>query len=223
MRLCFTFSPSKALLAFDYPYRLSGVLHKWLGLNNPWHDALSLYSFGWLEGGRASKAGLEFPEGAKWFVSGWEGDLLQTLLGGALRDAEVFAGMRVQEVRLVEPPTFSSPHTFRLSGPALLKAPLPEGGIHFLTFKDGPAADAALTAGIRRKLDAAGLAELTGEVQARFLADSPGAKTKLVTIKGISNRASHCPIVVDGPPEVQRFVWLTGVGHSTGVGFGSLK
>jgi len=56
MRLRLLLTPSCEPVPFTYPYRLAGVLHRWLGQND-WHDNLSLYSFGWLQGGRLGKGG----------------------------------------------------------------------------------------------------------------------------------------------------------------------
>src|SRR5699024_11201008 len=47
-------------------------------------------------------------------------------------------------------------------------------------------------------------------------------KTKLVTIKGIKNRASMCPVVMRGTPKALEFAWTVGIGELTGTGFGSL-
>jgi CRISPR-associated endoribonuclease Cas6 len=198
------------------------VLHKWLGLNNPWHEVLSLYSYGWLEGGQANARGLDFPGGARWFVAGYETNFLETLLSGSIQNVEAICGMRVKSVKLELPPRFGTKTTFRVSGPVLLKAPEENGYVRFLTFEDGDAANEMLTHALHRKLEAAGLGDLVEESVAYFDDRYPRPKTRLVDIRGIKNRASACPVVVEGPPEVQRFVWHTGLGHSTGMGFGGV-
>lgn len=222
MRLYFSLSPSLIPVGYDYPYALSKVFHRWLGMSNPWHDTLSLYSLGWLTDARTTTEGLSFPYGSKWFVSGWEAELLQQLLTGLVRNTDVLAGMRIEEIRIAEPPSFREKQVFRLSGPVLLKAPQEDGSTRFLTYSD-PEANDALTRSVQRKMDTAGVGHLTSEIKLRFLSDYQGAKTKLVRIKNIQNRASFCPIEAEGSPEALRFVWLTGVGHSTGVGFGGIN
>ncbi len=223
MRILLELSPPNKPLGFDYPHRLCRVLHKWLGLNNPWHDSLSLYSFGWLEGGRGTSEGLIFPDGASWFVSGWEEAFLARLVTGVFNDRELLHGMHVRTTRVAQTPVFKSRQFYRVSGPVLLKSLQEDRRVKFLTFQDGELADEALTHSIHSKLEAAGLARYIPDVRAHFVADHATAKTKLVEINGIRNRASLCPIVVEGPEEVQRFVWRVGVGNCTGVGFGGLK
>ena len=51
MRLNLNLSPNTKPLPFDHLHMLTGALHHWLGWNEA-HDDLSLYSFGWLQGGK---------------------------------------------------------------------------------------------------------------------------------------------------------------------------
>jgi hypothetical protein len=59
-------------------------------------------------------------------------------------------------------------------------------------------------------------------VRVYFLPDASAPKTKLVSYRGIGNKASFCPVVVEGTPEQVGFAWKVGVGNSTGIGFGAL-
>jgi CRISPR/Cas system endoribonuclease Cas6 (RAMP superfamily) len=68
MRIHVKTSSNTELVPFNYQHKLVGVLHKWLG-NNELHGNLSLYSFSWLSNQKSSKAGLNFPNGAKFFIS----------------------------------------------------------------------------------------------------------------------------------------------------------
>jgi CRISPR/Cas system endoribonuclease Cas6 (RAMP superfamily) len=61
------------------------------------------------------------------------------------------------------------------------------------------------------------------EVNIRFDREYDGAKSKLVTIKETSHRASVCPVIVEGSEEVLQFAWCVGVGDLSGSGFGALK
>ena len=49
------------------------------------------------------------------------------------------------------------------------------------------------------------------------------AKTRLITLAGSPNRASVCPVIVEGPPSAVAFAWNVGAGNSTHYGFGSLN
>jgi len=46
---------------------------------------------------------------------------------------------------------------------------------------------------------------------------------KKITYKGIGNKGSICPVVVEGNKEAVAFAWDVGIGNSTGIGFGALK
>lgn len=68
MRLYLTLSPSAQLVPFNHQPKITGAIHKWLGENEV-HDATSLYFFSWLQGGRGTKSGISFQQGASFFIS----------------------------------------------------------------------------------------------------------------------------------------------------------
>lgn len=76
---------------------------------------------------------------------------------------------------------------------------------------------------LRHKLEAAGLEGEHLTATAAFDETYHGARTKLVTIKGISHKTSLCPVAVTGTPEAVRFAWEAGAGELTGSGFGALR
>ena len=224
MRLHFTLSPNTETVPFDYPYLLTGTFHKLLG-ENAIHDTISLYSLSWLHGGvtmrngKKIEGGLDFPQGARWFISAHDETLLQKIAGGALRDTDVCYGMKVTEIRTQLTPDFGSRFCFKAGSPILARSKEVKGRVTHYTHTD-PEADQVLTQTLRHKLDIAGLDSSSAKVQ--FDRTYRNAKTKLVTIKGIGNRCTVCPVVVEGAPEAVQFAWNVGVGHLTGNGFGSL-
>lgn len=223
MRLHFQLSPNTQVVPFDYQNFLTGAFHKWLGLNTI-HDELSLYSLGWLSGGVTREngkplGGLNFPNGAQWFISAHDETLLHRLAESALRDGSVCYGMKVTEIRTQGTPDFGPRFRFKAGSPILARSKEIEGRVTHYTCKD-EAADAVLTQTLRRKLDTAGLN--SDGVSVRFDRSYRSPKIKLVTIKGIGNRCSICPVIVEGPPEAVAFAWNVGIGHLTGNGFGSL-
>ncbi|SHK76608.1 CRISPR-associated endoribonuclease Cas6 [Rhodothermus profundi] len=220
MRLRLFLTPACEPVPFTYPYRLAGVLHRWLGQND-WHDGLSLYSFGWLQGGRLGKDGLYFPKGAFWTLSFYEGEQVQRVVAGIFREPAVIAGMAVAEVQAVPIPVFGERVVFRVESPVVARRVRADGGRDYLTWAD-EGADEVLTRVFRRKLTAAGLGHLAPQASMRFDRRYRGAKTKLVRIKGIDHRGSMCPVIVEGPPEAVQFAWLVGAGELTGCGFGAL-
>lgn len=225
MRLHFQLSPNTQTVPYEYQHFLTGAWHKWLG-DNDLHDSISLYSLGWLHGGVTMKNGrridgLDFPDGARWFVSGHDENLLQKIADGALRDGAVCCGMEVLEIRSQRTPDFGSRFCFKAGSPILARSKEVEGRVTHLLHSD-EAADNVLTQTLRHKMDKAGLDESHKSVTVKFDRAYRGARTKLVSIKGIGNRASVCPVIVEGTPEAVQFAWNVGVGHLTGNGFGSL-
>lgn len=220
MRLHLYLSPNERPVPFDYQHYLTGAFHKWLG-ENDLHDRLSLYSLSWLYEGRARGGAIEFPRGAHWFLSLHDESLAGPLVNGALRDPEVCCGMRVIRVEQQATPHFGVRHTFKVGSPVLAKSKEVDGRVRHYIYSD-PEADAALTDTLRHKLDRAGLGEPHNTVTVSFDRTYRTPKTKLVRIKDIHNRASVCPVTVEGTPEAVAFAWNVGVGHGTGSGFGSL-
>lgn len=220
MRLHFDLTPNSELVPFNYHHYLTGRFHHWLG-DNSLHDKLSLYSLGWLSGGKAVEGGLTFSDGARWFVSAHDSDILLKIVRGAQQDPEVCCGMSVQNIQIQDTPEFGSRRTFKVATAVLARSKEVEGRVTHLLYTD-PAADDVLTHTLHHKMDIAGLGEAHKQVKVKFDRTYQRARTKLVTIKGIGNRVSICPVIVEGTPEAVQFAWNVGVGHLTGNGFGSL-
>lgn len=219
MRVYLKLSRNKEIVPFDHQVNMVGAFHKWLGKNEV-HDGLSLYSLSWLRGGKGlGKNGLVFPDGADWFISAHDTELIKKVVNGILDDPQVAFGMKVVEVTLRETPVCESGSRFYLGSPILVKRNVGEKQKHF-TF-DEVEADAILTESFHFKLLKAGLS-ISGAV-VRFDRSHPAAKTKLSTYRNIKNKVNYCPVIVEGSPEQIGFAWDVGVGNSTGIGFGSLQ
>jgi CRISPR/Cas system endoribonuclease Cas6 (RAMP superfamily) len=68
MRIHIKTTPNKELVPFNYQHKLVGILHKWLGVNEL-HGKPALYSFSWLLNAKSEENGLNYPNGAKLFIS----------------------------------------------------------------------------------------------------------------------------------------------------------
>jgi CRISPR-associated endoribonuclease Cas6 len=205
---------------FAYQHFLTSAFHKWLGANEL-HDGLSLYSLSWLDGSRMRAGNLEFPDGARFFISFHDDALAEKIVNHALADPQVCCGMSVTRIEQQATPRFGSRYTFKVGSPVLAKSKEINGKVKHYTYSD-PEADATLTATLRHKLDRAGLTAPHNQATVSFDKTYRNPKTKLVTIKDIHNRASVCPVTIEGTPEAVAFAWNVGVGHGTGSGFGSL-
>ena len=221
MRLYLRLTGNTAPVPFDHLHHLTGALHKWLGENNPEHEGISLYSFSWLGGSKVSDGALTFPRGATWTLSLYNPDAGRRVLEGILRDPEVAFGMRIFEAQEQALPAFSGCYRFKVAGPVLARVRREDGGRDYLMWND-PRTGEVLTRVLRHKLDRAGFAGEHLETAVEFDQMYAGARSKLVTIKGISHKASLCPVVVTGTPEAVQFTWLVGVGELTGSGLGAL-
>lgn len=164
---------------------------------------------------------LEFPDGARFFISLHDESLVEQVVNNALIDPEVCCGMRVSRLTQQATPRFGSRYTFKVGSPVLAKSKEIDGKVKHYTYSD-PEADATLTATLRHKLDRAGLAAPHNRATVSFDKTYRNPKTKLVTIKNIHNRASICPVTIEGTPEAVAFAWNVGVGNGTGSGFGCL-
>lgn len=165
---------------------------------------------------------LDFPRGARWFISFHDDALANIIIDRALTDTEVCCGMRVVRIVPQQTPKFGPHYIFKVSSPVLAKSKEIEGKVKHYIYSD-PEADDTLTATLRHKLDRAELGESHNGITVGFDRSYPNPKTKLVIIKdNIANRASICPVIVEGTPEAVAFAWNVGVGHGTGSGFGAL-
>ncbi|HXG91645.1 MAG TPA: hypothetical protein VNN73_04665, partial [Blastocatellia bacterium] len=97
MRLHFTLSPNQEPVPFDYQHFLTGAFNKWLG-NNEQHDDISLYSLSWLYQGSARNGALEFPKGARWFISVYNESLIPKMINNILAQPDVCCGMQVIKI-----------------------------------------------------------------------------------------------------------------------------
>jgi CRISPR-associated endoribonuclease Cas6 len=129
--------------------------------------------------------------------------------------------MRVVRIEQQATPRFGSRYTFKVGSPVLAKSKEVDGKVKHYIFSD-PEADATLTATLRHKLDRAGLGAPHNQATVSFDKTYRNPKTKLVTIKDIHNRATICPVTIEGTPEAVAFAWEVGVGNGTGSCFGAL-
>lgn len=217
MRLYFELSPNTEPVPWDYQHFLIGALHKWLG-SNDLHDGISLYSLSWLSYGERKGDALNFPKGAKWFISFFDSVVGKKVLSSTLADPEVCCGMRVTDIQIKESPVFNGAQRFVVATPVLIRT-FDGKGLKHLTYRDAEA-NKLLTQTLQTKLKKAGINDLAAQIE--FDQSYHNPRTKLVTIKGIHNKASLCPVIIKGSQEAVSFAWDVGVGHSTGSGFGAL-
>ena len=156
MRLHIKTSSNKELVPFDHLPFLVGAFHKWLGANEV-HGDLSLYSLSWLKGGKGSGKGLSFSDGASFFISAHDDEVIKKIIAGLRNSPEFFCGMMVREVSIQATPSFESFKTFAVNSPVLVKK-IVDGKHKHLTFEDLESEE-IMTKIFKNKLKKAGLNE----------------------------------------------------------------
>ena len=223
MRLQLLLSLNTEPVPFNHLHQLTGALHKWMGMNNMLHDGTSLYSFGWLQGGKERRDGLHFPKGATWNLSFHDSDKARQLVRGLLEQPAVAYGMRVVEVREQATPPFAERALFYTDGSAILVRRKRADGSREYLFWENPEADEVMSQSLKRKLAGAGYQADDLNVRVSFDRSYPKARIRKITIKNIDHKGSECPVIIEGTPAALHFAWTVGLGDLTGSGFGALR
>ena len=204
---------------FNYHEKLVGAFHRWLGDNNI-HDDLSLYSVSWLGPGKVRAGALDFPHGTYFYISAPSRELLADLIEGVNQGQEVAYGMQVEALTLYPTPSFGDRQLFYTQSPILIKRKEADGNRQHFYYHDDPEAGNLMTETLQRKLERLGIPT---DVRVDFDRSYPRPRIKMATYRGIKNKASECPVVVQGHPDAVSAAWDVGIGNSTGIGFGALK
>lgn len=220
MRLKIKLSKNKTTVPFDYQQKLVGTLHKWLGRNEE-HGKRSNFSFSLLQNAEQVEKGFNFPFGSNFYFSTTDNSLLTRVYNGIKSDPTLFNGLKVYEIDMIAEPAFRNRERFSLLSPIFFKQKVDgRKNPRHLTFEDEET-ESLLTEATKKRLEYNGITD--DSLKIVFDKNYPGKKTKVINYKGVGNKTSVCPIIVEGKFETMEFLWNNGVGHSTGIGFGCLK
>lgn len=219
MRIHIKTSANTQPIKFDYLQKLVGTIHKWIGPNDI-HDSMSLYSFSWLMGAELTNGFLEFINGASFFLSFYDENIMEDLVRSVLKDPVMFNGMEVTDIQLGRLPNLSDRELFYCASPILIKRHLADNTIRHFRYDD-PQASQYLKETLVRKMQKVGL-EYDETLDIHFDLSYPNKKQKLVKYRGVGNKANMCPVIIKGKPETKLFAWTVGIGNSTGIGFGAI-
>lgn len=227
-----------SLVDWNYLPKLAGRLHRWMGEDNHQHGKISLYSMSSLYGGTASKEGLRFDKkGGSFFISFYEDELAKKVLDAAMNDRRLFDTVDLYidsiQIRLPLEPRGSTT-TFMAASPILVRE-MVDGKSRDMSWENEKS-DEILTHTLHTRLKEAGL-KADGivsfdrdyaSINKKSAKGKKHALTKLMEYttdakKPVKHLGNLVPVVVEGPPEVQKFIWEVGAGHSTGIGFGALR
>lgn len=218
MRLHFKINSDGSVIRFDHQPKLVGTIHKWIGWNKE-HGNISLYSFSQLENGKVSSNGLIFQNGTSFFFSSHNTELIKKVITGIQSDPHLFDGLIIDEIIIQENPDFTDRIRFFAASPIFIKRKT-EAGVDHILFTD-PGAGEYLMQTMQTKMKDAGISDDTLKI--KFDTTYQKASSRLVNYNGIKNRASWCPVIIEGNPETKLFAWNVGLGNSTGIGFGAIK
>ena len=219
MRVHIQLSKNKEIVPFNYQELQVSKLHYWLGKNKV-HDALSLYSFSWLKNGKAlGNKGLDFKTGSQYFISSLDDGLIKQIIKGIQTDNYFGYGMEITSLTLEKEPDFNNENTFQVASPVFIKRQI-DGKTKFYYPTDSEA-NTLLTETLINKLEKAKLN--SKGVNVRFDESYLNINIKGTLYKGVHNKGTICPVIVEGTSEQIAFAWNVGIGNSTGIGFGSLK
>jgi CRISPR-associated endoribonuclease Cas6 len=217
MRIHLKLTPNTETVPFSYQAHLVHRFHEWLG-ENEIHDDLSLYSLSWLWDKNAkTKNGFNFRNGATWFISAYDDEIIKKLIDSIMKNPEVAFGMSVQELTMQMTPKFQEKAHFRVASPVFIKRNIDDEQKYY--YHSDAEANQLLTETLQNKLKKA---KLNTDVQVRF--DETYRKPQIsgTVYKGFRKKGSVCPVIVEGSAEAVGFAWNVGIGSGTGMGFGSL-
>lgn len=219
MRIYLHLSKNTKIIPFNYQELLTGTIQKWIGMNNKIHGKSGQFSFSWIQNTIANKNGIELQHNAYFFISSINVELIKKIIKGILNDPSMFNGIIVKDIQIKNTPVFGGSERFLMASPVLLK--LRDGEkIRHVTLKDNDF-EQVLTNNIKRKLEKAGISSEGVKIQ--LDPKTNFRQTKLVVYKGIENKTSFAPIMVNGTQEQIAFVWNMGLGNSNGIGLGAVK
>lgn len=220
MRIYLKTSANTSVVPFEYQQKLVGVIHKWLG-ENEIHNSISLYSFSWLHNGKQVGNGFNFPNGASWYISFYDENLLKRIISKILVMPELFNGMKVTDVSIEENPDLSSRELFYLGSPIFLKRYLIDKSENkYYTYEDADSGE-IMKETLWHKMQIAGI-PIDETLEIGFDLTYVRKKIKYINYHNIRNKASMCPVYIKGKQETKVFAWNVGIGNSTGIGFGSI-
>ncbi|MBP5287927.1 MAG: CRISPR-associated endoribonuclease Cas6 [Elusimicrobiales bacterium] len=221
MRLYLKTTSNVKTVPFSYQQNLTGVLHKWLGSGNTEHGKISMYSFSSLRGSKITDGGLNFQQGASWFISFADEMKIRKIVASILADPEMFCGMKVIDVDIEETPDMSKKELFFAASPIFIKRSFPEKheDRHY-TYEDAES-NSLLKETLLNKMRLCSI-PVDDTLEIRFDISYNKKKIKLVSYRNIKNKTSVCPIIIKGKPETKAFAWNVGIGNCTGIGFGAI-
>lgn len=181
---------------------------------------MSLYSFSWLQGSKFDRKNLSFNKGATFFISFYDESVIKDIIRSILDDPQMFCGLEVTDVQVAKNLNLTNKTLFYCGSPIFIKRRLSDGHIKQYNFNDFES-DRLMKETLLNKMRKAGLQE-DETLDIKFDTSYQGKRLKLIQYHGIGNKASMCPVIINGKTETKLFAWNVGIGSCTGIGFGAI-
>lgn len=221
MRIYLRLAGNIEKIPFNYQKHITGAIHKWIGRDNQIHGKSGMFNFSWIQNTVAQNGYLVLRRDSYFFISSFYDDVIKSITKGILNDPFIFHELRVTDVQIQAAPHFNESENFYMASPILLKANGDRSKkIRHVTFLDSDF-QSLLTENLIKKLSKAGIDSYGCSI--RLCPDNNSRCTKLVDYNGIKNKTTFAPLIISGNQQQIEYAWSTGLGHSTGIGFGALK
>lgn len=220
MRVYLRTTPNDLPVPVDYQQKLVGTIHKWIGNNNILHGNMSLYSFSWLQGSKLENSTLSFQHGARFFISFYDENVIRTIVHAILETPQMFCGLEVTDVQLADTLDLTERTLFYCASPIFIKRRLVNGNIRQYNYNDTESSH-LMKETLANKMRLSGLSE-DDTLDIKFDTTYRNKRLKLIHYHGVGNKASLCPVIINGKEATKRFALDVGIGSCTGIGFGAI-
>ena len=222
MRIKINFSKNTRPVAIANQSQVNGYIHKCLGADNKYHDAVNNYAVSSLMGGRLNddRQTLSFDKGGYITVSSNDPEFINTLLMGVLSNQEFTCGMKFAGVDPVNETFINGWNHFATLSPFLIKEYTSKDEYKFLTLND-PNFGQKVKSYLVNKLT-----KINPELNLKNfdvnIPNNTSHKVKKIMVKNVVNHANQCHISINCDKKVAELLYNIGIGQSTGSGFGTI-
>lgn len=224
------FSPNSEIVPLNYSSKLKSFIYKLIGKNSEYHDKVSTWSYTKLTNGNTltinGKKFLNFPEGANWIIKSPDEKFISTILQNiqSFQNVELLCGMKLITLN-VQPTVLQKDGRVRfyLNTPIILKESGVDKKTIFNTYNSQVEHTSSMMKNILLKKAKEAKITLNNDFSIEFDSNYTNKYITKTKVNKIINIGSMCPIIVNGDASVLSAVYAFGVGHSTGIGFGTIS
>lgn len=224
MRIKINFKPSNVEIpAFKITDISKSYLHKIIGTNNEYHDKFSLYSITSLMRGKYNRdnKSYSFPIGTYIIFSTIDENLINIILTNIYK-VNFGYGLDLFGIDIIEESFTNGNNYITTLSPILLRnSKIKSKKDNAVTFENKLEFETLITEKTLSKIKRINNNLITDNFSIKLTNDNKYNKVKIIPINGIPNITSRCNLVVNSNPEVMKILYNTGLGMSTGCGFGT--